>query len=127
MTKRHVTFLLACLASAAAAGGAQSTPSASGLTGTVTRGPTTPVCRVGEPCDAPAANFVLVFTRMRGSIPVRARTDVDGRYRVRLAAGIYTVTSEVPVRIGRGIAPARVHVRAGHVDRIDFSVDTGIR
>jgi hypothetical protein len=132
MTKRHATLALTLAAAlelqAAALGGtAAGAPARSGLTGIVMRGPITPVCRVDVPCDAPAAAFVLVFARAGTVRPLRATTDARGRYRVALPAGTYTVSGAVPAGVGRGISPARVHVRAGHVDRIDFSVDTGIR
>jgi hypothetical protein len=129
MAKGHVALTLAlafALTPSALAGSAAGAPLPGGLTGTVTRGPTTPVCKVDEPCEAPAAGFVLSFQRAGAAAPVRTRTDAEGRYRVALPAGIYTVAG--PARaIGRGVVPMRVHVRAGHLDRIDFSVDTGIR
>src|SRR5690242_4026302 len=128
MTKRHGLLAVALAVTTAAPGGtAAGAPVRSGLTGIVTRGPITPVCRVNVPCDAPAAGFALVFARAGVVHPVQTKTDAQGRYRVALPAGIYTVSGAVPAGVGRGISPARVHVRAGHVDRIDFSVDTGIR
>jgi hypothetical protein len=128
MTRRHVTLAVVLALLAAALGGtAAGAPVRSGLTGIVMRGPITPVCRVDVPCDAPAAGFALAFARAGTAHPVRTTTDANGRYRVALPAGIYTVSGAVPAGVGRGISPARVHVRAGHVDRIDFSVDTGIR
>jgi hypothetical protein len=90
------------------------------LFGTVTRGPVTPVCRVDIPCDDPAANVKLSFSRAGSSISVR--TDGFGRYRVRLAPGTYVVRSNA----GMSIAPARVTIR-GTTLRRNFSIDTGIR
>jgi hypothetical protein len=95
-----------------------------GLTGTVTRGPITPVCRVGIPCDAPAANVTLTFTR--ASISTRTRTDQQGRYRIELPAGTYAVrTSSTP--FGQTPKPGTVRVRAGGLETVDFTIDTGIR
>jgi hypothetical protein len=68
----------------------------------------------------------LVFVRP-GHPATRIRSDTTGRYRVTLAPGYYTVRTLEPNGIGRSIRPARVHVRPGHVDRIDFAIDTGIR
>ena len=99
---------------------------ASGLHGTVTRGPTQPVCRVGQPCSAPAVHTWLVFTRS-GHATARTRTDLRGRYSVRLAPGVYAVSVAPAAPIGRGIRPMRVHVAAGVRARLDFFVDTGIR
>jgi hypothetical protein len=94
------------------------------LHGTVMRGPTTPVCRVDVPCDEPAAQITLSFSR-HGQTR-RAKTDLRGRYRISLAAGLYTVrTSERP--FGRIPDPGTARVRAGGTRRVDFVIDTGIR
>ena len=88
------------------------------------RGPITPVCRVGVPCDAPAAHIVLAFSDARG---VRTtRTDASGSYRIKLPAGIYAVHTNLRP-FGRTPRPATVHVRAGLSAEIDFTIDTGIR
>jgi hypothetical protein len=94
------------------------------LHGQVMRGPTTPVCRVGQRCVAPAAGVWLSFTRAGKTTDVR--TDAKGFYRVRLAAGAYTVrTNQRP--FGTRPDPERVRVVAGKSRRVDFHVDTGIR
>lgn len=99
---------------------------ASGLHGVVMRGPTRPVCQVGQPCSAPAANVKLVFAR-RGQVGVRVRTDADGRYSVRLRPGTYTVRVAPQLSIGSGIRPARINVVGGPARRLNFFIDTGIR
>lgn len=99
---------------------------ASGVHGIVTRGPTTPVCRVGVPCSAPAVGAVLVFSRA-GRSAVRVRAGAGGRYSVSLAPGFYTVTVSPVPRIGFGIRPTRVHVAPGIDARLNFLIDTGIR
>jgi hypothetical protein len=100
----------------------------SGLHGTVTRGPTVPVCRQTQPCTAPV-QATLVFRRT-GTGPMagrlyRTRSAADGRYRVVLLPGYYTVSTVE--RIGLRMYPRAVHVRAGHNDKLDFKIDTGIR
>jgi hypothetical protein len=95
------------------------------LHGIVMRGPTMPVCMVGTPCDAPAANFRLRFTHAGTSVFVR--TDSRGHYRVHLAPGIWAVAAAKPTTIGRGVEPRSVRVRAGIDSRVDLHVDTGIR
>ena len=95
-----------------------------GLHGTVTKGPITPVCRQGQPCTAPA-QVTLIF--QRGTRTTSVRTTTAGRYRAILAPGYYTVRTAERIGITPNIRPRRVHVRAGHVDRLDFSIDTGIR
>jgi len=102
----------------------------SGLHGTVTRGPTMPVCRVGVPCTAPV-QATLVFRRtgtgpMAGHV-YRTRSAADGRYRVVLLPGYYTVSTVERIGMLKGMHPRAVHVRAGHNDKLDFTIDTGIR
>ena len=96
----------------------------SGLQGTVTKGPTTPVCRQGQPCTAPA-QVTLLF--QRAGRTTRVRSTAAGRYRAILVPGYYTVRTAERIGITPNIRPMRVHVRAGHVDRLDFTIDTGIR
>jgi hypothetical protein len=92
------------------------------LFGTVTRGPVTPVCVAGSPCNVPASEATLTFTRAGGSF--RVRTDDAGRYRIRLAPGLYAVRADTGIRI----APAKVRVLAGRkTQRQAFAIDTGLR
>jgi hypothetical protein len=94
------------------------------LHGQVMRGPITPVCRVGTPCDAPAKDVRLLF--VRASRTTAVVTDSKGRYRVQLPAGTYTVrTDQQP--FGRVPQPRVVAVKASTVRRVDFFIDTGIR
>jgi hypothetical protein len=118
--------VLAALAVLVAASSASATTSSSGLRGLVTRGPIVPVCTVELPCDAPAKNVTLVFAR-NGRIVRRATTNDQGRYRVRLAPGLYAVRLQVKQQIGRGLEPERARVVANRFRRVDFSIDTGIR
>ena len=121
MRKSTLLGLLAALALATAA-----LPATlhSGLYGVVRKGPIMPVCRVGVPCDAPA-QVTLVFTRA-GTVVARTRSDSQGRYRIAIPPGYYVVRTQP--RIGFGaMRPVNVHVRAGHFDHLDFSIDTGIR
>jgi hypothetical protein len=99
----------------------------SGLHGTVTRGPVTPVCRQGQPCRGPVQ--VTLLFRRTGPTPhtYRARSTATGVYRIALPAGYYTVTTAEKIGIGRHIRPQRVHVRVGHEDMLNFVIDTGIR
>ena len=99
---------------------------ASGLHGTVTRGPTSPVCRVGVPCTAPAVGALLIFSHA-GHAVARVHTGTGGRYSVKLAPGEYTVALSPLPRIGFGIRPGSVHVAPRTNERLDFSIDTGIR
>jgi hypothetical protein len=65
-------------------------------------------------------------SRSRAGKTTDVRTDAKGFYRVRLAAGAYTVrTNQRP--FGTRPDPERVRVVAGKSRRVDFHVDTGIR
>jgi hypothetical protein len=96
------------------------------LHGTITRGPTTPVCQVGTPCTEPMAGALLVFTR-GGSVAARARSDAHGLYSVRLRVGTYTVSMDVRPKLGSGVKPQTITLRRAVPTRINFFVDTGIR
>ena len=97
----------------------------SGLRGIVTRSPITPVCIEGVPCSAPAKNTPLVFFQPGRS--VRTRTDSVGRYRVALAPGWWSVRTATFPRIGSGIDPHTVRVRAARFRIVNLDIDTGIR
>lgn len=114
------TALLAgTLALCASAAG--TTPS--GLRGTFRVGPLQPVCVEGQPCDGPARNATLAFTR--NGRTTRTRTNDAGAYRVTLAPGWYSVRTSVG--ISHVPDPARVRVLAGRYRLVRFTADTGIR
>ena len=106
------------------ASAAPATTLSSGLYGVVHKGPIMPVCRNDVPCDAPA-QVTLLF--MRGTnVVARGRSAADGRYRIAIPPGYYAVKTQPKIGFGV-IRPLNVHVRAGHFDRLNFFVDTGIR
>jgi hypothetical protein len=109
-----------------AAAGAQATSTPSGLRGTVTRGPISPVCVAEQPCSEPAHNVTLVFL-LGNHVAGRTVTDTAGRYRIRLAPARYQVSGTVQPRIGRALEPDHARVFPGSFTRVDFSIDTGIR
>ena len=106
--------LCACGASQPSSGGG------GGLEGTVSRGPITPTCKIGQPCSAPARGLTLSFSKA-GSVVARVKTGDDGTYRVSLPAGRYFVLGVQPVR------PQHVSVSSSGFRRVDFSIDTKIR
>jgi hypothetical protein len=120
------TVLAATVFALVLAAGAQATAPRGTLTGLVTRGPITPVCVVEQPCDEPAANVTLLFTR-NGSVLGRTVTDANGHYRVRLPVGAFLVGRPSARAPDRRLDPNRVRVYAARSTRIDFSIDTGIR
>ncbi len=92
----------------------------SGLFGVVMRGPITPVCTTESPCDAPAAGVTLLFRRS-GAVAGRVVTGRDGRYRIALPPGLYTV------RGPKRTTPLSAKVTSGRFTRQNFEIDTGIR
>jgi hypothetical protein len=94
----------------------------SGLHGVVRRGPVTPVCLVGTPCDRPAAHVRLTFRR--NGVAKAAVTDGAGRYRIVLAPGTYAVRiSPAQFRF----TPRTATVTRGRMAVRNFWIDTGIR
>lgn len=105
---------------------ASTVPLTTGLTGTVTRGPITPVCMVNVPCDAP---FAAHFTVRQGSHTVAAfQSDSTGHFEVRLAPGSYTVVpgADAPI-ISSSIQARAVNVGPSGLTVVNLDFDTGIR
>ena len=115
---------LVLLAAAVACGAATGSSLRTGLYGTVTKGPLSPVCTDATPCSGPAADMLLVFSR-NGSVVARTRTRDNGSYRVALRPGRYVVRAG-PTRINAA-TPAGASVPQKGFRRVDFFVDTGIR
>jgi hypothetical protein len=94
-----------------------------GLEGTARLGPVQPVCREGEPCDAPLqAGFSL---EQDGHQVVRFASDGTGHFVVYAAPGIYVVVPDEP--IGIGTQTPEVTVGADGLTHVDLTFDTGIR
>ncbi len=68
----------------------------------------------------------LVFSR-NGRETARVRTRADGRFRVALPAGVYTVRTVPALRPGGAVSPRIVRVRPGGWEHVSFRIDTGIR
>ena len=117
-------FALAAIAGSVAVACASAGTSSSGLRGKVTRGPITPVCRVGVPCYEPARGVKLIFSRS-GKVVAWTTTNSKGWYRISLKPGAYSVSTNRP-GFERKPKPSRVTVRDS-MRRVDFSIDTGIR
>ena len=104
------------------------TPSESvtGIEGVITISPIHPgPVREGMPSSAPVANLTLNVANQNGPV-ASFTTDAEGRFRVSLAAGHYTIT---PVRkIGmHGCGPFDVDVVAGKMTSVAWECDTGMR
>lgn len=82
--------------------------------------------RVGVSDSAPLANTAFVVTK--GSDVVTSfTTDDQGRFRISLPAGHYTVSiKERKGKIGR-YGPFEVDVVAGETKKVEWTCDTGMR
>lgn len=98
---------------------------ATGLSGTVRRGPIQPVCVEGEPCDAAAPGVRLAIWRS-GAVVAVVRTSARGTFRVPLRPGVYVVRLTARPAVG-GLAPVTVRVRPTGFTRVALEIDTGIR
>ncbi len=133
MTLLGLALVLALLGpsgSSAAAAGIQAPPAGMGLlSGTVTRGPLSPIQGPGLVAAAPPAPEVtLVIYGPGHQEAARVRTDAAGHYRAELPPGSYLI--EMAPEEGRGLTkdlPATVTVSEGQETRLDIRVDTGIR
>ena len=91
------------------------------LHGSVTLGPTQPVCSAGTPCTKPAANVILQFTQRNRLRWVN--TDAKGHYTARLEPGTWIVRTNAGVRV----TPQRFIVRNVRTQLRNFAIDTGLR
>jgi hypothetical protein len=120
--RRIVCFVPAVVLLVMAAAASGSTRS--GVYGTLTRGPITPVCVAEQPCTAPVPNTAIRFYAAGTEHLVgQTRTGGDGRYRMVLPAGRYTVRV-VPQR---RLRTAAIRVPVARFVHLDLSIDTGIR
>jgi hypothetical protein len=99
----------------------------SGLEGLVTVGPQCPVVREGESCpDVPLA--ATLELRQDGKLVVRFDSDAQGRFRVALRPGSYSLEPQSPG--GRGLpaaGPRSVTVLEGQFLSVAVVYDSGIR
>jgi hypothetical protein len=98
-----------------------------GLTGVVTRGPITPVCRVDVPCEAP---FSATFNVERaGSRVARFHSDESGQFTVFLEPGGYTVVpaADAPIISPASQAKSVTVGDTGTLTAVRLMFDTGIR
>jgi hypothetical protein len=107
-----------------------SAPAAAGrgaeLRGTVTLGPTSPVCRTETPCERPYATRVVIRSARTGRRVRTLDSDGSGHFRARLRPGLYRVRALGGDPFPR-CSSATVRVRTHRVTRVAISCDTGVR
>lgn len=122
------TLLVAAFALMAAQCDSNGNPPSAGIEGLVTIGPVCPVERIDTPCPDKPYQATIVVKDERGGEAARVQSSTDGRFRVELAPGTYTLAPQSP-NLG-GIPSAReqqVEVRAGAFTTVSVQFDSGIR
>ena len=118
------TFFVSCVAPGTGAG-----LGASGLQGVTLRGPVCPGPARIPPdptcADAPFPASLKVSTN-DGTLVTRFTTGKDGTFRISLAPGTYTVSSDQAVITGR-LTPVPVTVTDQAFTMIELHFDSGIR
>lgn len=122
-----------CAASAEPASSASSASSApsqdSGIDGRTMVDAGCPVIRLGTPCpERPLSARITVTSAAGGGTVATVTSDADGRFRVALPPGTYTLHpanllgSPVPLAM-----PKTVNVTAGHYTTVEIPFDSGVR
>lgn len=97
----------------------------SGITGTVTVGPTCPGpsnATNPQSCTAPLAVELVIADAAGGNEVARTSSDDAGEYTVDLAPGSYRITPDRP-----GAAPVNVTVSPHSYSKLDILLDSGVR
>jgi len=125
VTRRTRSTLIVLLGLAACAGPGSPTPT-TGLTGTVVRGPITPVCQPQVPCDAPfSAGFSV---ERNGGHVAQFRSDAAGAFTVWLAPGTYRIIPDADAPLLAPSSQAKaVDVGSFGLTSVRLEFDTGIR
>jgi hypothetical protein len=127
MKLRAIFCFLAITMTFSALSCGQSPKAETGIEGIITMSPTHggPV-RVGEDSSRPLANMPFVVSNENGTVAEFA-TDEQGRFKVALAPGHYTVSRKGWQKgIGR-YGPFEVNVAAGQLTKVEWRCDSGMR
>ena len=102
--------------------------SGTGIEGVITFGPTQggPI-REDTPSSKPLANATFVVENEKGAEVASFTTDDQGRFRVPLTPGHYTVSREGKKHAIGHYGPFDVDVVAGRMTNVQWECDTGIR
>ena len=102
--------------------------SGTGIEGVITFGPTQggPI-RADTPSSKPLANATFLVENEKGAEVASFTTDDQGRFRVPLTPGHYTVSKEGKKHGIGHYGPFDVDVVAGRMTNVQWECDTGIR
>ncbi|TMD17742.1 MAG: carboxypeptidase regulatory-like domain-containing protein [Chloroflexi bacterium] len=125
MTSRIISVALALMVAACGTPAAQP---GTGIQGTVQAGPTCPVERINSPCPPRPLAATVVVRDGSGAEVTRFHSGADGRFKVDLAPGSYTI---VGLNFGTSLLPRpipkSVTVTQGTYTSINVEYDSGIR
>jgi len=102
------------------------TPPTSGIEGLVTIGPTCPVETVTSPCPDKLFQATIIVLDPSGREVAKVQSDAQGKFRVTLSPGTYTLRPEAPGGLTRA-GEQTVTVTSGHFTQVSISYDSGIR
>ena len=97
----------------------------SGIEGTITVGPISPVTRAGMPNERPYQAKVAVLDA-NGQIITQFESDATGKFRVLLKPGTYVIQPTSPAQYPHA-AEQMVEVVAGQFTHVAIAYDRGIR
>ena len=111
-----------------ACGGAGAPPAGSGIEGMVTIGPLCPVQREGIPCPDKPFEATIVVEDHGGNEVARVDSDRDGRFRVLLAPGRYSLVPQEPnPRVPPYAEEQQIEVTPDAFTQVTIQYDSGIR
>jgi hypothetical protein len=124
--KRRALAVFLALITIPLAMGQPSPESMTGVEGVITVGPIVPgPVREGVASSAPLANFTFAIANEKGVV-TSFTTDAQGRFRVSLAPGHYTISASRKIGM-HGCGPFDVDVVAGKMTIAEWECDTGMR
>jgi hypothetical protein len=106
---------------------AETTAMPTGIEGTVTVSPIRggPI-RQGEPNSAPMRDTDFVVEAAAGKVAT-FKTDAQGKFKVGLPPGRYTIVIQKPMMKGRGCSLTDVEVTAAGFKKVQLACDSGMR
>jgi hypothetical protein len=128
MGSLKLAFASVMLALMMAACGNQAAQPGTGIQGVVEVGPTCPVERINSPCPPHPIAATIVVRSGSGAEVARIHSGADGRFKVDVAPGTYTV---VGLNVGSTMLPrpipTSVTVTQGSYTALNVEYDSGIR
>jgi hypothetical protein len=124
---RNIVLLFTAFLFLLAACNSSVTPASnSGIEGQVLIGPMCPVVQVGTPCPDQPYQAIITVLNSKGDRVMQFQSDAQGRFRVALNPGTYTLHPESP-NVLPFAAGQVVTVASGQFTQVVINYDSGIR